>query len=486
VRAASPSEQARAREAPYSRHPTSNRLLRTSQPQALDCWENHSSRGARSARGQPLRTSPGSRGSVLAPPNKQSSPPNKPAAGSGLLGESQLSGRTECARPAPPNKPGIARLRTRATQQAIVSSEQASRRLWTAGSITALGAHGVRAACPPYQPGIARLRTRATQQAIVSSEQASRRLWTAVSHHSSRGARSARGLPSVPARDREAPYSRHPTSNRLLRTSQPQALDCWENHSSRGARSARGQPLRTSPGSRGSVLAPPNKQSSPPNKPAAGSGLLGASQLSGRTECARPAPPNKPGHARLRTRATQQAIVSSEQASRRLWTAGRITALGAHRVRAASPSEQARDREAPYSRHPTSNRLLRTSQPKALDCWENHSSQGARSARGQPLRTSPGSRGSVLAPPNKQSSPPNKPAAGSGLLGASQLSGRAECARPTIPTSPSHFSLPRRTPFIHHPILSIKRLTHPGTKFEHPFQVPLSKRGLNRRVVNSK
>jgi hypothetical protein len=52
-----------------------------------------------------LRPSPGSRGSVLAPPNKQSSPPNKLAEGSGLLGESQLSGRTECARPAPPTKP---------------------------------------------------------------------------------------------------------------------------------------------------------------------------------------------------------------------------------------------------------------------------------------------------------------------------------------------------------------------------------------------
>ncbi len=84
---------------------------------------------------------------------------------------------------------------------------------------------------------------------------------------------------------------------------------------------------------------------------AAGSGLLGESQLSGRTECARPAPPNKPRHARLRTRATQQAIVSSEQASRRLWTA-----------------------------------------------VSHHSSRGARSARGQPLRKSPGTRGSVLAP----------------------------------------------------------------------------------------
>jgi hypothetical protein len=61
-------------------------------------------------------------------------------------------------------------------------------------------------------------------------------------------------------------------------------------------------------------------------------------------------------------------------ASRRLWTAGRITALRAHGVRAArhptsppnqrsAPSDQARDREAPYSRHPTSNRPHPTSSP---------------------------------------------------------------------------------------------------------------------------
>ena len=50
---------------------------------------------ARSAPASPLRTSPGTRGSELAP--LPTSPPNKPAAGSGLLGESQLSLRTECA-----------------------------------------------------------------------------------------------------------------------------------------------------------------------------------------------------------------------------------------------------------------------------------------------------------------------------------------------------------------------------------------------------
>ena len=115
-------------------------------------------------------------------------------------------------------------------------------------SITALPAHGVRAASPPNTPGIARLRTRATQHA--PSEPARRRLWTAV---------------RITARPR--------------------------------ARSARGPP---------------------PYQPAN--------------------PPNTPGIARLCTRATQQA--PSEPASRRLWTAVRITALGAHEVRAARPPNQ--------------------------------------------------------------------------------------------------------------------------------------------------
>ena len=87
-------------------------------------------------------------------------------------------------------------------------------------------------------------------------------------------------------------------------------------------RSTPASPLRTSPATRGSVLAP--LQTSPPNKPAEGSGLLGESQLSLRAEHAYPHSPPKPGHARLRT----------------------------------SPS--------PHT--------LRTSQPKALDCCQHYSS----------------------------------------------------------------------------------------------------------------
>jgi hypothetical protein len=174
-----------------------------------------------------------------------------------------------------------------------------SRRLWTAGRITAFPAHGVRLAALSAQ---ARVReapySRLSPQAPLRTR--SRRLWTAgrITALSAHGVR----LPalSVQARDREAPYSRI-SPQAPLRTSAPKALDCWENHSSPCARSAPTSPLLTSPESRGSVLAPL---------------------------------PTSP----LRTR------------SRRLWTAGRITALPAHGVRLPAPSLQARNREAPYSR----------------------------------------------------------------------------------------------------------------------------------------
>jgi hypothetical protein len=128
----------------------------------------------------------------------------------------------------------------------------------------------------------------------------SRRLWTAgrITAFPAHGVRLA--ALSAQARVREAPYSRL-SPQAPLRTSAPKALDCWENHSSPCARSAPTSPLLTSPESRGSVLAPL---------------------------------PTSP----LRTR------------SRRLWTAGRITALPAHGVRLPAPSLQARNREAPYSR----------------------------------------------------------------------------------------------------------------------------------------
>ncbi len=101
---------------------------------------------------------------------------------------------------------------------------------------------------------------------------------------------------------------------------QPKALDCCQHYSSLRAQSAPTRP-------------PPFKP--PPHQLAEGSGLLGESQLSPRTKCAYPPPsPQAP----------------SEPASRRLWTAGRITALSAHGVRLPALSSQARDREAPYSR----------------------------------------------------------------------------------------------------------------------------------------
>jgi hypothetical protein len=219
----------------------------------------------------PLRTSPGSRGSALAPPHKPSSPPFKQPKALDCCEPSQLSGRTECARPA---------LRTR------------------------------------------HLRPSHSNFSLPTS------------HFPLPPLRTSRS-PNTPW-DREAPHSPHPTSNRPLRSSSRRLWTAVSHHSSQGARSARGPPSEHAP------LRP------------------------------RP-PPNKPGIARLRTRPTPQALVPSEPASRRLWTAGRITALGAHGVRAARPpntppSDQARDREAPHSPHPTSPRPLRPSQPKALDC----------------------------------------------------------------------------------------------------------------------
>jgi len=134
--------------------------------------------------------------------------------------------------------------------------------------------------------------------------------------------------------------------------------------------------------------------------------------------------------------------IPSEQERRRLWTAGRITALRAHGVRAASSPNTP---------------LSGTSPPKALDCGSLlplSRSQPAGpaplklSTRQVPLRPSPGSRGSALAPPNKQSPhkpfklltsnfPPHKPHPCPSV--------KSVVATPTPPalhpTSPSHFSL---------------------------------------------
>ena len=51
---------------------------------------------------------------------------------------------------------------------------------------------------------------------------------------------------------------------------------------------------------------------------------------------------------------------------------------------ACQPSDQARDREAPYSRHPTSNRPLRTSSRRLWTAVSHHSSLRARSAPARP------------------------------------------------------------------------------------------------------
>ncbi|RFC50747.1 MAG: hypothetical protein DVB22_001870 [Verrucomicrobia bacterium] len=155
---------------------------------------------------------------------------------------------------------------------------------------------------------------------------------------------------------------------------QPQALDCWENHSSLRARSAPTRALSTSPlrpcplrsssrrlwtagritalSAHGVRLLAPSPTKPSPTSPsseqaAAGSGLLGESQLSLRTECAC-APP-------------QHAL-----------------------------SDQARDREALYSPSPTTPPPTTPSpnkQPQALDCCQNYSSLRARSAPTRPLPT---------------------------------------------------------------------------------------------------
>ncbi len=113
------------------------------------------------------------------PPVTTNHPPNTPpseqaAAGSGLLSELQLSPRTECAYPPSPQAPGprgsvlalsphkpLGALSPSSAFSALAPSVHARRRLWTAGRITALSAHGVRLPALPTSPGTARLRTRA-------------------------------------------------------------------------------------------------------------------------------------------------------------------------------------------------------------------------------------------------------------------------------------------------------------------------------------
>ena len=151
-----------SREAPYSRHPTSNRPLRTSKPQALDCCESSQLSLAHGVRlpapSEPARDreAPYSRHPTSNRPLRTSSRRLWTA----VSNHSSLW-RTECACQPPPNQPGTARLRTRATQQAIIPLRTSSRRLWTAVSHHS-SLWRTECACQPSptQPGTARLRTR--------------------------------------------------------------------------------------------------------------------------------------------------------------------------------------------------------------------------------------------------------------------------------------------------------------------------------------
>ena len=115
-------------------------------------------------------------------------------------------------------------------------------------------------------------------------------------------------------------------------------------------------------------------------------------------------PPNKPGTARLCTRdLPTRPLPTSPPSVTAAVTLDCGSLLPLSRSQPAGPaqpklSQQARDRLFPHTPPPNK-------QPQALDCCQNYSSLCARSAPAS-LRPSPGSRGSVLAPPNKQSSPP--------------------------------------------------------------------------------
>ena len=253
----------------------------------------------------------------------------------------------------------------------------------------------MRAACPPNQP----------LSPHAPSEQERRRLWTAVSHHSSRGARSAPARPPYQPLSQQAPSEQAAAGSGLLSELQLSLRTecvCEPLRSSPAegpwtaeacCRFPGASPLARHQSSHPSIHPSPNQPFSPlrqptlptrplPIKPpsehaAAGSGLLSELQLSPRTECAYPPSPQAPGSAEpqlgvlrtrpFRTRAPQaldcwenhsspcarsaptcpphkplgalspssafSVLAPSVQASRRLWPAGRITALSAHGVR---------------------------------------------------------------------------------------------------------------------------------------------------------
>jgi len=119
--------------------------------------------------------------------------------------------------------------------------------------------------------------------------------------------------------------------------------------------------------------------------------------------------PNKPLGA-LSPSSAFSELAPSEPASRRLWTAVSNHSSPSRTECACQPSQQARAREAMYSRYPNKplgalspssafSELapLRTSQPKALDCCEQSQLFLAHGVRLPALPTSPGTRGSVLA-----------------------------------------------------------------------------------------
>jgi hypothetical protein len=174
----------------------------------------------------------------------QHAPPNQPAEGSGLLGESQLSGRTECARhalsvlapsPSPPFPHAI-----QTSHFSLLTSHLPHRPLSQPAFPRANGA-------TPYQP-------RASPQATNN-----------INHQALKG----RTIPS-PIKPAEGLGMRKPAA------AFPEPAR-WPG------------PIRVSP-----LRSRPSPNTPSPNKLAEGSGLLGESQLSGRTECARHAPPHTP------------------------------------------------------------------------------------------------------------------------------------------------------------------------------------------------
>jgi hypothetical protein len=181
-------------------------------------------------------------------PFKLSAPPNQPAEGSGLLGESQLSLRAEHAYPPSPNQPG--------------------RRPLDCGSLLPLSRSQPAGPAPfkslPKSPRP--LGTTGDQPGVTRASRG-----TPGSQHNTTGPR--RGPP--------------------LRTSAPKALDSSEHHNSPCARSTPTRPLPTSP-------------AEGPWTAEACCRFPGASPLARHHSSSPPHPPPRPRHHRIATPQTPQ------------------------------------------------------------------------------------------------------------------------------------------------------------------------------------